>query len=146
MSTKSNNNYEKCQTQELFVKGRIFSRQSIFFVKFFSESENESLATQEKQIARELKLLTTKLKTFKEKQAATLKERRILREQMKKRQKELKDEKQKYKVLQKEVDKMASLMKETEDEHEDDETTEEEEEVRETILCNSDLKSYFKIL
>ncbi len=101
------------------------------FVSLFliSESENEGAATQEKQIARELKLLTTKLKTFREKQAASLKERRILREQLKKKQKELKDEKNKYKLLQKEVDKMAKLMKEAdEDDYEEEET--EEEEVR----------------
>ena len=75
-----------------------------------------------------MKLLTTKLKSFREKQAASLKERRLLRDQLKKRQNELKDEKKKYKILQKEVDKMAKLMREHEGEgmDEDDDTVEEE--------------------
>ncbi|XP_065201856.1 coiled-coil domain-containing protein 102A-like isoform X2 [Planococcus citri] len=94
------------------------------------ESENEGAATQERQIAREMKLLTTKLRTFREKQTASLKERRILRDQLKKKQKELKGEKKKYKLLQKEVEKMAKLMKETEegDEEYDEDVQEEEEE------------------
>lgn len=96
------------------------------------ESENEGIATQERQIARELKLLTTKLRTFREKQSVSLKERRILREQLKKKQKELKEEKKKYKVLQKEVEKMAKLMRESEDDEED--YGEEEEHENEVIV------------
>lgn len=97
------------------------------FATFITESDNEGTATQERQIARELKLLTTKLKTFREKQAASYKERRILREQLKKRQKELKEEKKKYKVLHKEVDKMAKLMKEAEDDDVEYDPQQEEE-------------------
>lgn len=98
---------------------------------FVTESENENAATQEKQISRELRLLTSKLGQFRVKQAAALKERRILREQLKKRQKEMREEKKKYKLLQKEVDKMAKLMKEADDdEYEpEDPILEEEEEV-----------------
>ncbi|XKL64636.1 hypothetical protein PGB90_004722 [Kerria lacca] len=109
------------------------------------ESENESIATQERQIARELKLLTTKMKTFREKQSASLKERRILREQLKKKQKELKEEKRKYKILQKEVDKMAKLMKEAEeDEYDDDDDDDEnhkEEENEEEEESDSESES-----
>lgn len=97
---------------------------------FISESENENAATQEKQISKELRLLTSKLGQFRVKQAAAMKERRILREQLKKRQKEMRDEKKKYKLLQKEVDKMARLMKEAEDEeYEPEDPMLEEEEV-----------------
>lgn len=112
------------------VCARIFQRP----VTKISESENNSAATQERQIARELKLLTTKLRTFREKQAASMKERRILREQLKRKQKELKEEKRKYKLLQKEVEKMAKLMKEAEDD--DDDATEEEEEEEDEVGNN----------
>ena len=84
-----------------------------------------------------MKLLTTKLKTFREKQAASLKERRILRDQLKKKQKELKVEKKKYKLLQKEVEKMAKLMKETEEGDEEyEEETQDDEEVAMRFFYN----------
>ena len=105
------------------------------FLIFLVESDTDGVGGQEKQTARELKLLTTKLKTFREKQVASLKERRILRDQLKKRQNELKEEKKKYKILQKEVDKMAKLMKEHEGEDmEDDDNDNAEEEVIQIII------------
>lgn len=51
-----------------------------------SEEENAE-ALQEKRMLRELKLLSTKLKSFKEKEEAARKERRSLRDQLKKQQK-----------------------------------------------------------
>lgn len=95
-----------------------------------SSSEDEDTeALQERRMARELKLLLTKLKSFKQKEEVARKERHLLREQLKKQQKILSDEKKKYKVLQKEVDKMANLMKDDEEEgsEEEDEPEESEE-------------------
>jgi hypothetical protein len=51
-----------------------------------SEEENTE-ALQERRMLRELKLLSTKLKSFKEKEEAARKERRSLRDQLKKQQK-----------------------------------------------------------
>ncbi|XP_014239860.1 DNA ligase 1-like isoform X1 [Cimex lectularius] len=73
---------------------------------------------------RELKLLVNKLKTFKEKRIAAIKEKKNLKNNLSKLQSILKEERKKYRLLQKEVDKMASLMKDVED----DEDKEEEEE------------------
>lgn len=50
-----------------------------------SEEENTE-AIQERRMLRELKLLSTKLKSFKEKEEAARKERRSLRDQLKKQQ------------------------------------------------------------
>jgi len=50
-----------------------------------SEEENTE-AIQERRMIRELKLLSTKLKSFKEKEEAARKERRSLRDQLKKQQ------------------------------------------------------------
>ncbi|KAK3919034.1 Dynein heavy chain-like protein [Frankliniella fusca] len=83
---------------------------------------------QEKRVQRELKLLATKLKAFKDKEASARRERVALREQLKLQQKALREERAKYKSLQKEVDKMAKLMKEDDDEDGEEEEEEEEEE------------------
>lgn len=93
------------------------------------ENESNAAALQEKRIARELKLLATKLRSYKEKQASALRERHSLREQLRKQQKTLKDEKKKYKALQKEVDKMAKLMKDDEEAEEEEEEEKPEEDV-----------------
>ncbi|XP_046682603.1 calponin homology domain-containing protein DDB_G0272472 isoform X6 [Homalodisca vitripennis] len=98
-------------------------------------NEADAAAVQERRIARELKLLATKLRSYKEKQAIALKERHNLREQLRKQQKQLRQEKKKYKALQKEVDKMAKLMKDDEEEgeeEEEEEKPEDEEEEEET--------------
>lgn len=59
------------------------------------------------------------------------KERHALKEQIKQQQKLLREEKKKYKQLQKQVDKMAKLMGDTDDD-EEEEVEEEEEEEEET--------------
>nr|CAD7406500.1 unnamed protein product [Timema poppensis] len=92
------------------------------------EDETDQAALQERRTARELKLLVTKLKSFKEKETMARKERHALREQLKKQQQALRDEKKNYKKLQKEVDKMAKLMK---DDDENDSESEEEGESEE---------------
>lgn len=56
------------------------------------------------------------------------KERHALKEQIKQQQKLLREEKKKFKYLQKEVDKMAKLIAETDEEEEEEEDEEEEEE------------------
>ncbi|XP_050534910.1 uncharacterized protein LOC126901965 isoform X1 [Daktulosphaira vitifoliae] len=97
-------------------------------------SEDDSSGSQEmddaRRTARELKLLQVKVKSLRDKQVSAVKERKMLKQELTKKQKELKAEKKKYKVLQKEVDKMAKLMRETgeEDEDEEEEETEEQEE------------------
>lgn len=93
-----------------------------------SDEGEDTEALRAKRNARELKLLATKMKNFKEKEMATRKERRALRDQLKKEQKALREEKHKYKLLQKEVDKMAKLMKEDDDDDEDEEEDDDEEE------------------
>lgn len=60
------------------------------------------------------------------------KERHALKEQIKQQQKLLGEEKKKFKQLQKEVDKMAKLMAETDEDEEDEEEEEEEEEETES--------------
>lgn len=108
------------------------------------EEENEvnAAAIQERRVARELKLLASKLRSYKEKQAVASKERHSLREQLRKQQKILRQEKKKYKALQKEVDKMAKLMKDDEVEEEEEEKPEDEDEEEEVmfqsclIICN----------
>ncbi|XP_015117864.1 glutamic acid-rich protein isoform X2 [Diachasma alloeum] len=93
------------------------------------EDEDEDPEAQaEKRLQREIKLLNTKIRNFKDKAANAKKERHALKEQIKQQQKLLKEEKKKYKGLQKEVDKMAKLMGDTDDEDAEDEEEEEEEE------------------
>jgi hypothetical protein len=52
-----------------------------------SSEDDDTEALQERRTARELKLLATKLKSFKEKEELARKERRSLRDQLKKQQK-----------------------------------------------------------
>jgi len=97
-----------------------------------SSDDGSSDASQEideaRRTARELKLLEVKLKAVRDKQISALKDRRMYKQEFAKKQKELKTEKKKYKILQKEVDKMAKLMRDTDEEEEDEEELEEEEE------------------
>ncbi|VVC36825.1 WH2 domain [Cinara cedri] len=97
-----------------------------------SSEDNSSDASQEideaRRSARELKLLEVKLKAVRDKQTSALKERRTLKQELSKRQTELKTEKKKYKMLQKEVDKMAKLMRDTDDEDEEDDDEDEQDE------------------
>ncbi|XP_012266896.2 ABC transporter F family member 4-like isoform X3 [Athalia rosae] len=121
---------------------KIASQKSIDQPEYESEEEEEESSEEEedvdpkiaaeKRVQRELKLLITKIKTFKDKAANAKKERHALREQIKQQQKLLKEEKKKFKGLQKEVDKMAKLMHEEEDEEETEEEEEEEEESEES--------------
>ncbi|XP_003702226.1 uncharacterized protein LOC100883992 isoform X2 [Megachile rotundata] len=93
-----------------------------------SEEEDEKdPKASEKRLQREIKLLTTKIKTSKDKAVNARKERHALKDQIKQQQKLLKEEKKKFKHLQKEVDKMAKLMSEGEADTEDEEEEEEEE-------------------
>jgi len=96
-----------------------------------SSDDGSSDASQEldeaRRSARELKLLEVKLKAVRDKQTAALKERRTLKQALAKKQSEIKAEKKKYKMLQKEVDKMAKLMRDADDDDEDEEVHEEEE-------------------
>lgn len=93
-----------------------------------SEDEEKAAALREKRTARELKLLNTKVYSLKEKEDIARKERRALRQQLKNQQRALRNENKKYKVLQKEVDKMSNLMNDEDEEAEEDEEEEEEEE------------------
>lgn len=105
----------------------------------FSEEEDgevDAAAAQERRVARELKLLATKLRSYKDKTGTALKERRSLREQLRKQQKQLRQEKKKYKALQKEVDKMAKLMKDDEEDEEEEKPEDEEVEEEEVRIIN----------
>ncbi|KAM0725099.1 Actobindin-B/C [Formica fusca] len=100
------------------------------------EDENPKAAA-EKRAQREIKLLISKIKNFKDKAVNARKERHALKEQIKQQQKLLKEERNKYKDLQKQVDNMAKLMgeideEEEEEEDEDEEDTEESEEESES--------------
>ncbi|XP_050583544.1 glutamic acid-rich protein isoform X2 [Bombus affinis] len=89
------------------------------------EEDDKDPKAAEKRLQREIKLLTTKIKNFRDKAVNARKERHALKDQIKQQQKLLKEERKKYRHLQKEVDKMAKLMSESEDE--DAEEAEEEE-------------------
>jgi len=95
-----------------------------------SSDDGSSDASQEldeaRRSARELKLLEVKLKAVRDKQTAALKERRTLKQALAKKQSEIKVEKKKYKMLQKEVDKMAKLMRDADDDDEDEVQEEDE--------------------
>lgn len=103
-----------------------------------SSDDGSSDASQEldeaRRLARELKLLEVKLKAVRDKQTAALKERRTLKQELAKKQSEIKAEKKKYKVLQKEVDKMAKLMRDADDDEEENEEEQEEEESEEASI------------
>ncbi|XP_066590110.1 calponin homology domain-containing protein DDB_G0272472-like isoform X2 [Prorops nasuta] len=92
------------------------------------EEEQDPKAAAEKRLQREVKLLTTKIKTFKDKSGNAKKERHALKEQIKQQNKLLREEKKKFKQLQKEVDKMAKLMGEAEEDTADEDEEDEEEE------------------
>uniref|UniRef100_A0A8D8SUV9 WH2 domain-containing protein n=1 Tax=Cacopsylla melanoneura TaxID=428564 RepID=A0A8D8SUV9_9HEMI len=101
-----------------------------------TESDDESDAEdttgkEDKRQARELKMLNNKLRTYREKHLRASKERKTLRVDVKQQQGLLKQEKKKYKLLQKEVDKMAKLMKDHDEDEEEEEEEEEEEKIRE---------------
>ncbi|XP_057667403.1 DNA ligase 1-like isoform X2 [Diorhabda carinulata] len=94
------------------------------------ESDGEDTEEKrEKRLAKEVKVLRKKLQSLKTKEDNAKKERIALREIIKKHHAEMKEEKKKYKQLKKEVDKMAALMKDTDDDEEVEE--EEEKEVEE---------------
>ncbi|XP_071449143.1 calponin homology domain-containing protein DDB_G0272472-like isoform X2 [Hetaerina americana] len=95
------------------------------------ESEDEE-AKEERRHQREMKMLASKLKSYREKEGSAKKERKALKEQHGRLTKTLKTEKTKYKKLQKEVDKMAKLMKEGDDDEEEEEEEEVEEEEEES--------------
>ncbi|KAL1130078.1 hypothetical protein AAG570_013018 [Ranatra chinensis] len=86
----------------------------------------ESAAQQEKRVMRELKLFAAKLRTLKEKRSLALKEKNNLKEYFSKLHKTLKEEKKKYKELQREVDKMAKLMKDVDEEDAENEEQEDD--------------------
>ncbi|KRT86024.1 hypothetical protein AMK59_2933 [Oryctes borbonicus] len=99
-----------------------------------SESESEGEETEEKRerrAQREVKIFRNKLRSYKNKEDNAKKERIALKEQMKTHQLGIKEEKKKYKALQKEVDKMAALMKESSEDEEDEDEEEEEESEKE---------------
>ncbi|XP_076620393.1 uncharacterized protein LOC143341385 isoform X2 [Colletes latitarsis] len=91
------------------------------------DEEKDPKAATEKRLQREIKLLTTKIRNCKDKAGNARKERHALKDQIKQQQKLLKEEKKKFKHLQKEVDKMAKLMSENDDDEKDEEEEDEEE-------------------
>ncbi|XP_033356342.1 glutamic acid-rich protein-like isoform X2 [Bombus vosnesenskii] len=92
------------------------------------EEDDKDPRAAEKRLQREIKLLITKIKNFKDKAVNARKERHALKDQIKQQQQLLKEERRKYKHLQEEVDKMAKLMSESDDDKDEDEEEEEEEE------------------
>ncbi|XP_028131590.2 DNA ligase 1-like isoform X1 [Diabrotica virgifera virgifera] len=97
------------------------------------ESDGEDTEEKrEKRLVKEVKMLRKKLQSLKTKEDNSKKERVALREIIKKHQTEMKDEKKKYKQLKKEVDKMANLMKDTDEDEEDEEEEKEEAEEEES--------------
>ncbi|XP_044763043.1 glutamic acid-rich protein isoform X2 [Coccinella septempunctata] len=92
------------------------------------ESENDDEETKQKKLEKHIKLLTNKLRNFKNKEDNAKKERVALREIIKKHQTAIREERKKYRVLQKEVTKMAALMKDDESEEGEDEEEKEESE------------------
>ena len=92
---------------------------------------DEATVTRKKQ-EREIKLWENKLRNVKEKQQASQLERKSLKAQQKKLEQELKEQKRRLKELQKEVDKMAKMLKgdkgDDDDDEDDDEDESEEEE------------------
>ena len=83
------------------------------------------------QEEREHKLLSQKLRSLKEKKIATSNEKKSLKSQLSKLHHVLKEEKRKYKILQNEVEKMANIMKDVDDESNEEEEEEDEEEEEE---------------
>lgn len=122
------------QTEE--VGQRRVSRQSGDSFSQLSESEEEVDSDLElddatilkKKQERELKLWENKLKSVKEKQVNCKTERKNLKGEQKNLEQELKDGKLRLKDLQKEVDKMANLLKTDETKADDEEESEDESE------------------
>ncbi|XP_045468896.1 glutamic acid-rich protein isoform X1 [Harmonia axyridis] len=92
------------------------------------ESENDDEETKQRKQEKHIKLLTNKLRNYKNKEDNAKKERVALREIIKKHQIAIREERKKYRVLQKEVNKMAALMKDDESEEGEDEEEKEESE------------------
>lgn len=104
---------------------------------FYEESEPESDGEdteekREKKALRELKMLRNKLRTYKTKEDNAKKERAVLKDLMKKAQIGMKEEKKKFKSLQKEVNKISAMMKESSDDEDLEEEEEKDEEKDET--------------
>ncbi|XP_055851957.1 glutamic acid-rich protein isoform X4 [Episyrphus balteatus] len=94
------------------------------------EDEEKKAERKKRRLAKEVKILQTKLTKLKDKQEAAKRERANLKQIMKKNHVLLKEENKKFKKLEKEVHKMAASMKEEvddDDEEKDDEEEEEEE-------------------
>ncbi|XP_012250273.1 glutamic acid-rich protein isoform X2 [Bombus impatiens] len=102
------------------------------------EEDDKDPKAAEKRLQREIKLLTTKIKNFKDKAVNARKERHALKDQIKQQQQLLKEERKKYKHLQEEVDKMAKLMSESEDDDKDEDEEGEEEEETESEESESE--------
>ncbi|XP_050292952.1 glutamic acid-rich protein-like isoform X4 [Anthonomus grandis grandis] len=109
------------------------------------ESDGEDTPEKkEKRLQKEVKQLGNKLRNFKNKEDNAKKERIALKEIIKKNQAAIKEEKKKYNKIKKEVDKMASLLKDVADEDEEDEEEKEdteEEEVEEEESSDEETES-----
>uniref|UniRef100_A0A0K8W5T2 WH2 domain-containing protein n=1 Tax=Bactrocera latifrons TaxID=174628 RepID=A0A0K8W5T2_BACLA len=92
------------------------------------EPEEKKLERRDRRMAKEVKVLRSKLTKVKVKREAAKKEKLALKQAMKKNHAILKEENKKFKKLEKEVQKMAASMKEEEEDEDDDEEKEEEEE------------------
>ncbi|XP_052752024.1 DNA ligase 1 isoform X2 [Galleria mellonella] len=92
------------------------------------EEEEESEEKKQKRMEKEVRNMRNKIRHLKEKQDHMKKERMGFKMALKNQQAALKDEKKKYKELKREVDKMASMLKEVGSDEEEDEEEEEESE------------------
>lgn len=81
------------------------------------------------------------MKNYKYKEENAKKERKVLKDIMKKSQQAIKEEKKKYRALQKEVNKMASLMKDIDEDEEEEEEKEEDEVEEEETESESESES-----
>ncbi|CAL8120368.1 unnamed protein product [Orchesella dallaii] len=93
-----------------------------------SDIEIDENTVQKRKHERELILWENKLKSIKDKQNSSRSERRNLKTLQKTLEAELKDASKRHNKLQKEVDKMATMLKDVEKELDDDEEEEEDEE------------------
>lgn len=99
-----------------------------------SDIEVDEEGVMKKKQERELKLWDNKVRSIKDKQHTSRLERRNLKTLQKKLETELKDAKKRHKMLQKEVNKMAKMLKDAEkdeDEEEEENEEDEDEEVKE---------------
>lgn len=94
-----------------------------------SSDDEDNEEKKQKRIVRELKLLSNKLRNIKNKEDNAKKERIALKEIMRKHQAAIKAENKKFRSLQKEVNKIGAMMKDTgeDDEDADDEDDDGEE-------------------